>query len=169
MRHRVPHRDTHAAVLHNVTAAFLPVSLALSFLSMYPYHIENQSSVELYQLSDGRFQITKHGDLSDFIMGHKYILIKNDIVSELELHSIEGVAYEVAIILDRRSNLEIISYKQLTINRHFESSDLNNINLEGSQFLVMDNRHLFVTPSLYGVLSNLDVGFMFSKGFGNFG
>lgn len=136
---------------------------------MIPYHVETSSPIDLYQLGDGRFQVTKRGNAGDFISGFKYLLVRSKIADVLKTMDIDRVSFKPAVIWDRKTDEEDHSFTQMVVNHHFDSENLNDINTEGSQFLILDNRYLFVSPELKGRLEPMNLGLIFSRGFGDFG
>tara|TARA_B110000196_G_C21144824_1_gene665964 strand:+ start:560 stop:970 length:411 start_codon:yes stop_codon:yes gene_type:complete len=136
---------------------------------MHPYHVEIFNQTDLYQLNDGRFQMIKSGPLDSVMVGFKYILVKNSIADTLKELDIDRVTFKPAIIWNRKNDTEDLSYTKMEVSHHFESENLNDIDIEGSQFLLLDNRYLFVSPELKVKLEASTLNWTFSKGFGNFG
>lgn len=137
--------------------------------SMYPFHLEISNKVDLYQLNDGRYQLTADGPVEKMMIGHKYILLQNEIVDVLLDLGVERAVFEPATIWNRKTDTEYSDYQKMSVHRHFASSDLNGIDLDGTQFLVMDNHYLFVTPELKSALETTKLNLEFSEGFSNFG
>ncbi len=136
---------------------------------MYPYHVEVDNQTVFFQLSDGRFQFIKPGPLAPVMVGFKYVLIKKSIADILKEVNIERISFKPAIIWNRKDDFEDLSYCQMIVNHHFNSENLIDLNLDGLQFLLMDERYLFVTPKLKIKLEKLPLDWKFSEGFGNFG
>ena len=136
---------------------------------MHPYHVEISNQTDLYQLNDGRFQLIKQGPLDPVMVGFKYILIKNSIAEHLKGMAIDRVTFKPAIIWNRKDDVEDLSYTKIEVNHHFDSESMNDIDLDGSQFLLMDNRYLFVTPELKIKIDASPLNWSFSEGFGSFG
>ncbi|TQV72927.1 hypothetical protein FLL45_15795 [Aliikangiella marina] len=82
---------------------------------------------------------------------------------------IERVSYEPTTIIDRSSNEEYSNYVKMVITQHFDSDQINDIDLDGSRFLVMDKRYLFVSPELKSILEKSKYQFVFTKGLTGFG
>ncbi|MFN3014559.1 hypothetical protein ACK1CN_01345 [Vibrio coralliilyticus] len=137
--------------------------------SMQAYHVEITNQTNLNQLNDGRFQMIKQGRLDPVMVGYKYVLVKNTIAEILKKLDIQGVTFKPATIWNRKEDIEDHSYTQLEVNQHFDSANTNDLDLSGLQFLVMDNRYLFVSPELMLKLGNSGIKWAFSKGFSNFG
>ena len=136
---------------------------------MYPYHLEINNQTDLYQLNDGRFQLIKPGPIAPVMVGFKYILVKHSIAVYLKALDIDRVKFNPAIIWHRKEDIEDLSYTQIEVNHHFDSQNMNALNLDGSKFLLMDNRYLFVTPELKTKLETSPLNWTFSEGFSNFG
>ena len=137
--------------------------------SMYPFHIEICNKTDLYQLNDGRYQLIRDTEIDSIMIGHKYTLVRDDVVEKIIDTGVERVSFEPAIIWNRKINKVYSNYQKMTSHRHIESSNLNSIDIEGKQFLVLDNHHLFATPELKLALESLDLGLKFRERFGNFG
>ena len=136
---------------------------------MHPYHVDISNSVDLYQLNDGRFQLTKNGSIDPIMVGFRYILLKNSIADSIKELGVKGVSFKPAIIWDRQSNYEDNSYMQMNVDTQLNSDSIGSINLHGTQFLLMDERYLFVTPELKAKLELSSVIWEFSHAFSNFG
>lgn len=136
---------------------------------MLPFHINVENDVGLFQLKDGRFQPTQKGALSQIMVGFKYVLVENKIAHYFQSLNIERVTFKPAIIWERTIDTEHKNYQQMCINHHFDYSMARDINLEGKQFLLMDNRYLFASPELAKVLLSSDLGFSLREGFSEFG
>lgn len=136
---------------------------------MKPFYFEIHNKTDLYELNDGRFQLIKDGPLDPIMVGFKYILVKTDISEYFQSLGIERVTFEPTTLWNRKTDSEDFSYMKMIVNHHFSSSDLNDINLDGYQFLLMDNHYLFFTPLLKNTLEASNKGFVFSEGLSNFG
>jgi hypothetical protein len=135
---------------------------------MYPYYIEISNEAGLYKLKDGRFQIIKKGDLSPLMVGYKYILVEHKIAEYFQSLEVERVTFKPAIIWNRRSDIEYSNYQEMVVHHQFESLQIHDIDIDGKQFLLMNNRHLFASPELKSVLINSSLEFKFSKGLSSF-
>ncbi len=136
---------------------------------MNPYHITvEDNTVELYQLSDGRFQITKSGEFGDLLVGNNYVLVEKELGKYFKTIDIERVSYKNAIIWNRKTNTEYKNYIQIIVNHNFESGDINNLNIENKQFLLMSNCYLFVSPALKQVLEKSEFKFKYTEGLSQF-
>lgn len=136
---------------------------------MYPFHLEINNETDLYQLNDGRFQLAREGKIDSIMIGFKYILLDNEIAAKLQNINIERVSFQPAVIWNRKTDTEYTNYQLMTVHRHFDSSNLNDIDLDGKQFLILDNRYLFVTPELKRELEASGLKLSYSEGFSNFG
>lgn len=136
---------------------------------MYPFHIEIRNKTDLYQLNDGRYQLIRDAEVDSIMIGHKYILVRDDVVEKIIDTGVERVSFEPAIIWNRKTDKSYSNYQKMTSHRHFDSSNLNDIDIERKQFLILDNHYLFATPELKVALESLELGLKFSEGFGNFG
>ncbi len=135
---------------------------------MYPYHIEIVNETGLYQLKDGRYQITKKGNISPVMIGYKYILVENTIAEYIQSLEVERVTFKPAIIWARSVDVEHSNYQEMVVNHHFDSSQINDLDLEGKQFLLMDNQYLFASSELKSILSDSDIVIEFSEGLSRF-
>jgi len=136
---------------------------------MYPFNLNICNEVNLYKLDDGRYQPIKRGPIEPIMIGHKYVLVKEDIAEYFRSLDIERVTYEPAIIWDRSTDTEHKDFVRLLINRHFDTGQIDDIDISGKQFLLMDNNYVFVTPQLKSELEQSEYGFKFSEGMTNFG
>jgi hypothetical protein len=132
---------------------------------MVPFYVKVENEVGLFELNDGRFQPTQKGALSRFMVGFKYILVENDIAQYLQSLDIERVTFKPAIIWERNTNKEHSNYQQMCVNHHFDLTMASDLNIEGKQFLLMDNRYLFASPELAAILSTHELGASLSEGF----
>lgn len=139
------------------------------FKNMHPFSIEVENEIDLYLLKDGRYQIINKGSLSPIMIGYKYILVENAIAEYFKELEIEKVSFKPAIILNPSSGIEYFNYQEMVINHHFESSQINDINISGVQFLLMDNRYLFTSPELKDILKGSNLRLIFSEGLSRFG
>ncbi len=135
---------------------------------LYPYYVKINNRTDLYQLQDGRFQLIKQGPLDSKMVGYKYVLVKNSVADYLHSLGIERVTFKPAIVWNRASDTEDLSYTQVLVNHHFNTEDINDLDIEGSQFLIMDQRYLFVTPGLKSKLEKSSLGWTFSAGLSSF-
>ena len=138
------------------------------FKTMYPYHINVENEIDLYQLKDGRYQTTKKGDISPIMIGYKYVLVESKIAEYLKTLEIERVTFKPAIIWHRSTDIEYSNYQEMVVNHHFESSQINDINIDGKQSLLMESRYLFASPELKAVLKNSNIRLEFSEGLSQF-
>jgi len=135
---------------------------------MYPYSVETDNSVDLFQLSDGRFQMTKQGPLVSFLVGYKYVLMEKSLVEVFERIGIQGASFNPVVIFNRKLNTEILDYYELSTDFHFVSEEVGSLKLSGLIFLVMDERYLFVSPGLKKEIEETSINWSFTYGLGNF-
>ncbi len=136
---------------------------------MYPFHIEVNNETDLYHLNDGKFQLIRDGKVDSVMVGFKYILVKSEIAEKLQEIGIDRISFKPATIWNRKTDAVYKDYQLMSVHRHFDSSNLNDIDLDGKQFLVLDNQYLFATPELKKALERSELNFSFSEGFSNFG
>jgi hypothetical protein len=135
---------------------------------MYPYLIRIKNKTALYKLKDGRYQTIKKGDIYPIMVGYLYVLVENKIAEYFQSLDIERVTFKPAIIWERSADIEYSNYQEMILDHHFYSSQINDIDLDGMQFLLMDNQWLFVTPKLKSVLSSSGLKLEFSEGLNGF-
>jgi hypothetical protein len=137
---------------------------------MLPFFVHtDEIAPRLYELSDGRFQIVEKGELTPFMSGYGYVLVRPDLAEFLEQLEIERVTIEDAIVWDRASNTECKTYKRLRLNHHFTSDQIKDINVEGIKLLVMDNELVFASPMLTASLKKSHFTYLkFSEGLDGF-
>ena len=135
---------------------------------MYPYHINVSNETGLYLLKDGRYQTTQKGEISPIMIGFGYILVDNRIAKYFQSLEVERVTFKPAIIWVRSSDIEHSNYKEMVVNHHFDSSQINDINIDGLQFLLMHNQFLFASPDLKSELESSGIALQFSEGLSEF-
>ena len=120
----------------------------------------------LYQLSDGRFQIVEKGkDLAPLMLGYGYILAEAPFANFLETLDLPEFEIIEAVIYDPVEQHEDRTYKQLRIHQEFSAKMINDLDLDGEQIFLMNNRDLFVSPLLKSRLENSPFDyFRFSEG-----
>ena len=136
---------------------------------MHPFHLNISNDVNLVKLDDGRYQPIRRGLIEPVMIGHKYVLVKKEIAEYFKAIDVERVTYEPAIIWERSTDTEHTDYVRLLINHHFETSQIDDIDISGKQFLLMNNNYVFVTPTLKSELEQSKYDFQFSEGMTNFG
>ena len=136
---------------------------------MYPYFVETDDvPVGLYQLKDGRFQLIQKGKLGPFMSGYTYLLVENELAQFLESLNIERATFKDTVIWDRKNDKEHHSHKKV-LCQHFNSDQINDINLDGDRILMMDNEYIFVSPTLKDKLENSKYNYLkFSEGLSKF-
>jgi hypothetical protein len=137
---------------------------------MYPYYVETEESpVKLYQLKDGRFQLIQEGKLGPFMSGYDYLLVETKLAQYLENLNVEITTFRDVVILARSKNEEYHSHKEVIISQHFNSDEINDLDLDGDRILMMDDQYVFVSPSLKEKLEKSEFGYLrFSEGLSNF-
>lgn len=136
------------------------------------YHLEISSEaygIKLFLLKDGRYQKITKGALEPVLVGVKYILIKKEIAEYFESLDIDRVSFKPAIIYDRSDESENTDYVRMIVNHHFDTTEFNDIDTSGKQFLLFNNEYLFVTTELKDILEKSNFGFEFRYGFSYFG
>ena len=94
--------------------------------------------------------------------------MKNETAVFLQSLKIESATFKPAVIWERSADREHTDYQQMNVNHHFDYSMRESLNLKGRQFLLMDNRYLFASPELGGILSKSDLSLVLSEGFSEF-
>ena len=136
---------------------------------MYPYSLAFESDTFLIELSDGSFQLMGVREIESIFIGHKYILVEKEIADKFTALGAERFTTELAIIWNRQDDIEYSSHVKMVVNHHFESDQINDIDLDGKQFLLMENKYLFVSPELKSVLETQFPKFEFTEGLSHFG
>ena len=137
--------------------------------TMSPFSLEICNKANLYQLNDGRYQLTTDEPVEPIMVGQKYILLQNKVAEVVQNLEVERVSFEPATIWNRKTDTEYPDYQKMSVHRHFTAAEINDIDLDGKQFLVMDNQYVFVTPELKNALETTRLNLKFNKGFSNFG
>ncbi|WMS87059.1 hypothetical protein [Pleionea litopenaei] len=136
---------------------------------MYPFNLSITNNVGLYKLKDGRYQTTKRGQVDPIMVGYEYVLVQKEIADYFESLNIERVSFVPTIIWDRPNDKEYSDYVRLDVNHHFTEDDINDLDLDGKQFLLMNKEYLFVSPELKVELESSRYGFRFTEGLSFFG
>ena len=137
---------------------------------MLPYHVEcSTENCLLYELEDGRFQIMTGQVSAPLIVGFRFVLANEELVSFLKSLEIARVAYETAVIWDSRRRRELTTHYRLRVGQYFEAGQISDLDLDGHRMLVMGDSALFVSPSLKRALENAKFDFLrFSEGLSRF-
>ena len=135
---------------------------------MYPYYLTFQSDTFLIELSDGRFQLMGAREIEPVLIGHKYILIEKEIADKFIDLGADRFTTESVIIWNRQEDIEYFGHVKMMVNHHFEADQINDIDLDGKQFLLMENKYLFVSPELKSVLETQFPKFEFTEGLSHF-
>jgi len=137
-----------------------------------PFSIESSAAVvELYWLKgSGKYQTIRDGELGPVMIGYDYVLFSDELAEWLKTLDLEGTRFEPTIIWNRKRGIERANYKKAPINSHFSHENINDINLKGRRFLIMENRYLFASPELHEILvSEKPELFITSVGLSRFG
>ena len=114
-----------------------------------PFNITtSQDCDDLILLSDGRYQLVSGGDTAPLMIGYQYVVADLEFLSHLESVNAEGFTPEPTSIFRRSTGEELSDYVRLRIHRGFTDSDLKDIDLEGDRLILMNQEHLFATPTL---------------------
>lgn len=137
---------------------------------MLPYYVEsNKDAVGLYRLKDGRYQMIEQGDVGPFMYGYGYLLVERELAEYLESINLEKATFKSAIIFDHKSGKEYKDHVEVVISQHFSTDQVNDINLEGDKFLVMNNEYIYASPSLKKKLEHSNFKYLeFSEGLSKF-
>ena len=137
---------------------------------MLPFYTYcEQHAARLYQLKDGRFQIIDSGPITPLMCGPGYVLLENHLAAFLQEQEIERVAFQPAVIWNRRENIEFQTHQFMAVNHYFSSNQIRDLNLLGERFLTMGDEYLFVTPALKERLEKSPFNFLrFSEGLSEF-
>lgn len=139
----------------------------------YPYCIYTKiNHIGLYQLKDGRFQMTMQGNLSQLMTGFRYVIVEKSLANFFKELKIDSIDYKDAIIWNRGLDIEYDNYSQLHIHNQFSYDQIGKLDLSGSKVFVLNNKenlYLFVTPQLKVILNKSEFKFLkFSKGLSYF-
>ena len=137
---------------------------------MYAYFVETEEApVKLYPLKDGRFQMIQEGKLGPFMSGYNYLLVERKLAEYLANLNVDGTTFRDVVIWDSSKNEDYHSHKEVIIDQHLSTDEIDDINLNGDRIFVMDNQYVFVSPSLKEKLEKSDFGYLqFSEGLSEF-
>ncbi len=128
---------------------------------MEPFNISAKTQGDdLIQLDDGRFQLISGGGISPLMVGFSYVLAIKDLASFLVDTGAEGFQIEPATIWRRREDREYHSHERIIVHSHFSSDEIDKLDLTGNGLMFMDNRYLFVTPSLKAAIERANFDFL---------
>ena len=136
---------------------------------MYPYSLTFESDTFLIELSDGRFQLMGEREIEPIFIGYKYILLEKEIADKFTALGAERFTTEPVTIWNRQENIEYSDHLKMVVNHHFGFDQINDVDLDGKQFLLMENKYLFVSPELKSVLEIQFPKFKFTEGLSHFG
>ena len=120
-----------------------------------PFHVScNQPAVRLYELNDGRFQLTQQGQIAPFMDGYRYLLVEESLAKFLQALDVEGIRIEPAVIYNRESGEEIRSHSRIHVSHYFTPVDIRDLRLSGMKMLTMLDEHYFVSPELMAALKD---------------
>jgi hypothetical protein len=135
-----------------------------------PFYLSCSSPADgLYQLEDGRFQLIANGPIAPLMTGFDYVLAEKALAEFLFARGMERVRFLPAIIYRRATGEEYRAHEQLIVDQRFSSGDIRDVALDGERLLLMDERHLFASPSLKDVLAESHFDYLqFSEGLSEF-
>lgn len=107
-----------------------------------------ESHARLHQLADGRFQVVEEGELAPLMTGYEYVLVERDFAEYLSDLGLFGLTIVDAIIYEPWLKQEFRTHRELQINHHFYGDEIDEVDLKGERFSVMDDQHVFVTEPL---------------------
>ena len=138
---------------------------------MLPFSIQPcVHSDGLYLLEDGRYQLLSGGELAPLMTGPEYVVCERIFIDLMDSLGCEGFTAEPVTLFRRRKAEEIQGYFRLRIHRGFSSDQINDLDLDGDRLLLMDNSHLFCTPSIGNKLQSARAPyFELSVGLSRFG
>lgn len=135
---------------------------------MLPYSLTFSTDTFLIELSDGRFQLMGERKVEPVLIGHKYLLVSKKIADKFYLIGAERFTTQPAVICDRQKEVEYTDHVKMLVSHHFDPDQINDIDLDGKHFLLMNNMYLFVTPELYIAMMEEFPDFIFTEGLGDF-
>ena len=128
-----------------------------------------EPSVPLFRLADGRFQLTKDGQIAPFIYGPGYFLVEKILAEFLLELDVPRISIQPAVIWHRGIGKEYSTHSRLMVDQCFTSSTINELDLTGNQLYSMDDCHLFVSPELKERLERFPFKYLrFSEGLSGF-
>ena len=116
---------------------------------MLPFSIESRNEVvRLYWLKgSSKFQTIQDGEIGPVMIGHEYVVFSNNTADWFKSLDLEGVRFEPTIVWNRKQETDYSEYQKAIIYNHFTSENINDTNISGRRFLVMENQYLFATVS----------------------
>lgn len=73
----------------------------------YPYHVYTKTNhIGLYQLNDGRFQMTMQGNLTQIMEGYQYVILEKSLANFLKDLKIDSVEFKDTIVWNQGLNIE---------------------------------------------------------------
>lgn len=135
-----------------------------------PFHVSCvKPSVPLFQLADGRFQLTKDGPISPFMDGPGYFLAEHDLARFLVESDTSRIKVEPAIIWHRSLDLEYRTHSNLLVDRYLTPETIGELDLAGENIYSMNDCYLFVSPALKKRLEGGSFSYLcFSEGLSDF-
>jgi len=67
---------------------------------------------------------------------------------------LEGLRFEPVILWNRKADIEYTEYHRAFISDHFSTDQINDLELDGLKFFVMNNNDLFASPDLKEILES---------------
>ena len=114
-----------------------------------PFYISCPSpSVNLIELSDGRFQLTKQGPISPFMAGYHYLLVEHALGAFLSELDMPGVRCAPATIFNRGTKEEHHTHTRVFIAQFFRADQIRDLLLEDCRLLTMGDQYYFASPAL---------------------
>lgn len=136
--------------------------------SKLPFFLATPPTTNLYKLDDGRFQLISSAEVLPIMTGPNYFLAENSVAEQFQMLNVENASYRPAMIWDRKLDVEYPNYQEITVSSHFDAEMINDINLDGSRFLILGNAYVFVTPGLKEAIENSGMDLKFSEGLSGF-
>jgi hypothetical protein len=135
-----------------------------------PFYIYcDEPADSLYQLQDGRFQLIAGGPIAPFMVGSDYVLIEEALANFLLVRGLDDIRFAPAIIYRRSTGEEYRTHEQITVRQRFDQRTIRDLALDGDRLLLMNNRYLFVSPTLKIALEDSGFRYLrFSEGLSEF-
>jgi hypothetical protein len=135
-----------------------------------PYFIATErSTVKLFELDDGRFQLISQGPVGPFSYGYKYLLVENALAEYLQSLSLTRVSYEPAVLFNRSKQKEYRTHTRVKVGQFFRAEEVQDIALDGMRLLSMGDEYFFASPTLKQALEASDFKYLtFTEGLSGF-
>ncbi len=112
------------------------------------------SSDDLYQLLDRRYQLIRGGPITDLMQGPGYILLEEKLSKFIESLKLSDVAFHDAVIFNRGRNQDFRTHKALATSNHLELAEVPSREIGHPYLCIVGDSHLFVSGSLKEQLEN---------------